>query len=463
MLNRVLRIVIPIQHHDMRLDRRAGTLEGHCRQGNIRDLVEVIELTRAAVKLAAGDQAFLALVFQYIQFAVLAIQQRIEALVGGWPVREQRDNTAAVNQVVHGAFQMIDCHFATRTIRRVHYNRIEAGAFGQILKLQGLGFTVRKQLDFVSQFRGRFNKDVTGVMREEARDCTMTGRRFQGAIIGANVCPFHHFVTDWFRRGEVVKAFTLIAALGVLLAAVVVGLGFFIRIVIDDATIRFLAALALLCGRSRVRGVQIALTECSLKIPRGVTHCQVFSSTGALGNLGCKGVFLEADVQNRIFDHRIRLQVHAIDAAFSLNRVNGRNRQTEIDQGARHLAGNVMQAQTFAAGLTLNDQYIDTGIIIIEQLFRVHFFGVGYAAVNDAHTILEYVLQGFHNGIHTGQRQFSILRVGFVEQFDFRTELRHHCGLLPVVPGGRQFQIAQVKRMTAHAFLEAVEYDNLAA
>ena len=111
-------------------------------------------------------------------------------------------------QLLERLLQVLDGRLAACAKRRVHGDAVELVDDIEVLEpsLDHL-CTRRIHLRQWDELCRRLYDRALRRLREPARDCAMTSRRFQRFFAGLESEPFHHLVADRLRRCIVVVAF----------------------------------------------------------------------------------------------------------------------------------------------------------------------------------------------------------------------------------------------------------------
>ena len=176
-----LLVRVAVEDDDMRADPRTGTRERGGREMDIRNRND---------------------------FRSNIVHHLAIALICGRALWNNRDDTAAVMQLLEGFLQVLDSRLAASPKRRIHGNTVELVDDIEVLEPR-MNYLCIRRVHLCNRrelCRWLYNRALD-VFGEPARNSTMPGRRFQCLLTRFETEPFHHLVADRFRRCEVVVAF----------------------------------------------------------------------------------------------------------------------------------------------------------------------------------------------------------------------------------------------------------------
>ena len=273
------------------------------------------------------------------------------ALVCGRAFRDDRDDAAAVMQLLECLLQVFDSRLATRAIRRVHGDAVELVDDVEVLERTVYRLCPRRiHLCQRHELARRLYNRALRRLREPARDSAMTSRRFQRFLAGLETEPFHHLIADRLRRCEVVVAFLRLRPRRALLVSEVERLrAVILREVRRHSVVHLFAARALaFCARQAafprtVHCFLIQVTERFAQATSRIANGKILDRGSTPANRAGEHVLLDIRTRREVAEHSVRRITDAVDAAFNLHRIRGALRHGNVDEHARVLARRVMQ------------------------------------------------------------------------------------------------------------------------
>ncbi|MNK86216.1 hypothetical protein D3C87_1061200 [compost metagenome] len=422
----VFRVGVLLEHHNMGIHCGAGALERRWRHLDVGDHVQI-------GRLFAG-------------------QVRLEALICQATTRDQRNDTAAVAQVFCCLADVLDRRLAAAAIRRVHDDRVVLVRDVQIFKavVDDTGVAIGKRCT-LRQLVARLDHGHVSVLREEPGNGAMACRRLEHLVALLDVSPLSHLEAKRLRRGEVVGAFALVAALRVLLLCVIerLGLGEAGQLhACRHLPVIGLAAFAVFsAGRCHV-GIHVGVDEGLLQAAGVRAKRQVLGRRRTLGDLAGECAGFPCGAGGQVAEWRVAGLAGAIGAPLDLDGSHWLARHAQVDQHAHVLAAGVVQAHAFASGIRLEHDQFVVASIVVEGVGILPALLLRHGAVEE-------------QGVRKGSRQGVDRRAQAIQ---VQLEQVRSCaeGFTRQVPGFFVRHAGRGERVKAAAFVVVVEDYDLA-